>query len=422
MKTMLLRAGMLLGALLAVALGGVTTADASSDSAETIVELRIWQHVEDAEDIWVSARPQGGDWDTVGTVPLEFDGSAGGYLFRTGDLAVAGVEVRIWQSADDPERISVRACGAACPEHDLRNLNFWTPVGMLPVTLDEGFSRSGRYRYGELVVAIPPDNPGLLADREYLLASREALEGYGSNAALNWSAATRTTEWDGVVVEGTPPRVTKLLLSDRGLRGEVWGWLGNLTELTELRLDGNELRGMTPSKLSQLTKLTHLYLKGESIHGPCLPPPLRRVSNNDFDLPGMGRKRNCPAPPVVSFYYFAGEVGLGGAGTYQIDIGPSPVVFDVANSWIQVSEVIHDSSVGMAPRYRPIGRHYGYRLHFAVSVDWDEELWLFIDPDTGVEYDRFDDWGASYSVGHTRLNRLAASIWVDTTGILEDWE
>lgn len=394
----------------------VAEAADTASSDETIVELRIWLHVNDAEDVWVSARPQGGDWDTVGTIPLEFDGSAGGYLFRTGDFAVAGVEVRIWQSTDDPERISVRACGAACPEQDPRNPNFWTPVGMLPQPLDDGFSRSGRYRYGNLVVAIPPGNPGLLADREYLLVSREALEGHGE-AVLNWSPGTPVAEWDGVVVEGTPPRVTKLLLSDRGLKGEVWGWIGDLTELTELRLDGNNLRGMTPSKLSQLAKLTHLYF-GESVPGRCIPPRLRLVPNNDIP----SSKRDCPVPPVVSDYYFAGAVGVGGAGTYQIDLGFAPVIFDVAISWLQVGDVLHDSSAGHVPGARPIERLYGYRLHFANSWDWDRRVWLFINPRTGAEYDRFDNRGVAHRTSATDLNRLAASIWVDTTGVLETWE
>ena len=57
---------------------------------------------------------------------------------------------------------------------------------------------------------------------------------------LNWRAATAITpEWEGITVGGVLPRVTKLQLSDRGLQGELWGWLGNLTELRELRLDGN---------------------------------------------------------------------------------------------------------------------------------------------------------------------------------------
>ena len=84
-------------------------------------------------------------------------------------------------------------------------------------------------------------------------------EGAGG-AELDWSAGRLTADWEGITVAGTPPRVTGLDLAKRGLRGELWGYLGNLTELTELRLNGNALSGTIPSKLSLLTKLTHVYL------------------------------------------------------------------------------------------------------------------------------------------------------------------
>ena len=112
------------------------------------------------------------------------------------------------------------------------------------------------------------------------LALKDGLEGaYGPD--LNWRAATAIARWEGITVGGVPPRVTKLQLSDRGLRGEMWGWLGNLTELRELRLDGNHLHGRIPSKLGQLSNLTHLYLRGNSVTS-CVPPPLRTVPHHDI--------------------------------------------------------------------------------------------------------------------------------------------
>ena len=68
---------------------------------------------------------------------------------------------------------------------------------MIPLPLDDGHSRSGRYRYGDLTVAVPVGNPGLAADREYLLALRDALAGA---ATLNWSRGTATGEWEGVTL------------------------------------------------------------------------------------------------------------------------------------------------------------------------------------------------------------------------------
>ena len=37
------------------------------------VEVRVWQHVEDERDVYISARPAGGSWRTLGTIPLPLD-------------------------------------------------------------------------------------------------------------------------------------------------------------------------------------------------------------------------------------------------------------------------------------------------------------------------------------------------------------
>ena len=79
-SAMLRRATLTAGALLlaVIASVGVGVADAESeDSAggdtapvEVVIELRVWQDVHAAENIWVSARPAGGSWRTLGTIPL----------------------------------------------------------------------------------------------------------------------------------------------------------------------------------------------------------------------------------------------------------------------------------------------------------------------------------------------------------------
>lgn len=220
-------------------------------SGEIIVELRLWQHVDDARDTWISARPAGGRWDTLGTIPFPLDEGGGTELrhFHTfGDLTIAGTELRLWQRYRAPDLIFVRACPTPCPtretavaEADWRRdrgvleswpwQRGWNPLGMIPLPLDDGHSRSGSYRYGDLAVAVPVGNPGLEADREYLLALKDALVG---TAELNWNAGTPTSEWDGVTMAGAPPRVTELQLAHRGLDGEIWGWLGDLTELRKV--------------------------------------------------------------------------------------------------------------------------------------------------------------------------------------------
>ena len=71
-----LRTGVLftIAAVLSV-VASIATAEAEGEGVgETVVvELRIWQNVDDAEDIWLSARPAGGDWDDLGTFPFQFD-------------------------------------------------------------------------------------------------------------------------------------------------------------------------------------------------------------------------------------------------------------------------------------------------------------------------------------------------------------
>ena len=299
-------------ATLAGAVGTARAGDAPPVAAgETVViEMRIWQHVEDADNIWISARPRGGRWDTLGTIPLALDRHSSGYGLvsdhRYDDLAIAAVGLRVWQRVSEPASIYIQACPSACPPRNPGESLPWRPLGMIPLALDDGHSSSGRYRYGDLTVAVPRGNPGLLADREHLLALRDVLEGDGETE-LDWSASRAAADWAGVTVAGTPPRVTGLGLSERGLTGEIWGWLGDLTELTELRLDGNALTGTIPSKLSLLTQLTDTYLAGNDLDG-CVPPPLRRAANHDLDSLGLP---SCPAPAEVG-------VGYGGWAFEQI--------------------------------------------------------------------------------------------------------
>ena len=304
--------GMLLTAVVFAAAAGYDEPPAPESRAETvIIELRVWQHVDDAEDLWVSGRPKGGRWDTLGTIPLPQDGNSSAFAdiarHRFGDIPIAvGVLVwpgllqpervyvplglRVWQRLLEPERIYVQACARACPERVLFVPLPWRPLGMVPLPLDDGYDPSGLFRYGDLEIAVPRGNPGLLADREHLLALRDVFEGAGG-AELDWSAGRLTADWEGITVAGTPPRVTGLDLANRRLSGELWGYLGNLTELTELRLNGNALSGTIPSKLSLLTKLTHVYLGENQLQG-CVPPPLYTAADHDLGSLGL------PACPV----------------------------------------------------------------------------------------------------------------------------
>ena len=432
------------------ALGGKASAEdeGGSASGETIIELRIWQHIGDTEDVWLSARRKGGRWDALGTIPFPLvNHSSYRYVatfHRYADLAIGGVELRVWQRYSAPELIFVRACTSACPSYEYPPGSFgpefpdltegwsWTPLGMVPVPLDDGLSSSGNYRYGNVTIAVPAGNPGLLSDREHLLALRDAMAG---EATLHWSAGTPTAVWEGVVVEGVPPRVTRLQLQSRGLTGEIWGWLGELTELTALRLDGNQLTGAIPSKLSRLTKLTDLRLAGNDLQG-CVPPPLRAVEHHDWDLLDLPA---CSAPvwltedPLGDYKMnLPRDLTIGG-GTYRwhADTGRT-VIFDVMpglalNAFELVADPGDDRDFEYcAPCFEGLP---SYGLVLAPAGDghpwgparrWPPNTWVILDLWDGEETVRSHNLEAS-PLEATFAERIIASVWTTATGEQADW-
>ena len=119
------------------------------------------------------------------------------------------------------------------------------------------------------------DNPGLVSDCGALLLSRDMLAGA---ATLNWSADLPIVQWDGITVEGTPERVTKLMLQKMGLNGEIPGALGSLSNLTILQLAINELTGEIPAELGSLSDLYWLELRHNQLTGE-IPAELGNLSN-----------------------------------------------------------------------------------------------------------------------------------------------
>lgn len=138
-------------ALAAVAPGAAQEGDTAT------VEVRVWQDVGDELAIYVSARPAGGDWRTLGTIPLPLDdGTSSSGRFQYGDIALdvplpvradpATIEVRVWQDVGDSSSIFISARPA---EGD------WRILGTIPLPLDDGVSSSGRFRYGNISLAVP---------------------------------------------------------------------------------------------------------------------------------------------------------------------------------------------------------------------------------------------------------------------------
>ena len=130
-------------------------------------------------------------------------------------------------------------------------------------------------------VADAANQPGLVADCEALLETRDKLAGSGS---LNWSEDTPIAEWEGVTLSGTPQRVTRLRLHRKGLDGGVPADLGGLSGLVELSLYRNSLTGDIPAELGNLSNLRWLYLhsnkslEGDGLRGP-IPASFGNLAN-----------------------------------------------------------------------------------------------------------------------------------------------
>ena len=146
------------------------------------------------------------------------------------------------------------------------------------------------------VVPNAAGNPRLVSDCETLLAVGDSLAGTGT---LNWSDTSIAT-WDGVTIGGTPPRVTRLELPNRGLTGTLSPELGRLIDLKSLKLSANKLSGTIPAELGGLPNLKSLSLSRNQLTG-CIPAGLRDVPENDLKklrLPNCGQAQKMMGLPV----------------------------------------------------------------------------------------------------------------------------
>ena len=128
------------------------------------------------------------------------------------------------------------------------------------------------------IVKSPGENPGLVQDCETLIRLRDALAGA---AFLNWSADVEISEWNGLRVGGSPPRVTALILSrfkPLKLNGVIPRELGDLTGLEVLSLHSNQLTGGIPPELGKLANLRELSLAGNGLEGS-IPWELGMLAN-----------------------------------------------------------------------------------------------------------------------------------------------
>lgn len=117
------------------------------EAPEAAAEVRVWQRLSDPGAIHVSARRAGGRWSDAGTVPLPLDdGHSASGTYRYGDLAIAGVELRIWQHTAQERTLWISARPEGAP---------WAWFGTVPLALDGGYSADGSHRYGDVAIAEP---------------------------------------------------------------------------------------------------------------------------------------------------------------------------------------------------------------------------------------------------------------------------
>lgn len=65
-------------------------------------------------------------------------------------MSIINIEVRVWEDVRDPSRnyISARYEGGS-----------WRTLGTIRLSLTDGMSRSGRFRYGDIILAVPDTRP-----------------------------------------------------------------------------------------------------------------------------------------------------------------------------------------------------------------------------------------------------------------------
>ncbi len=148
---------------------------AAQGEATARIEVRVWQDVGDELDIQISARPADGSWRTLGTVPLPLDdGFSSTGRYRYGDVSLDVVprnwgsplivEVRVWQGLQDSRNIYISARGSR---------GSWDTLGTVRLPLDDGLSSDRQLRFGDISLGVP-----LPEARVTTLAGHPHLRGY----------------------------------------------------------------------------------------------------------------------------------------------------------------------------------------------------------------------------------------------------
>ncbi len=219
---------------------GVRADDEPEDSGPARVDVRVWQDVKDARAIFISARPSGRSWATLGTIPLPLDdGYSVSGRFRYGDISIvvplvdgsAGVDVRVLQDVNygNAIYISARLAGGS-----------WEALGTIPLPLADGHSASGRFRYGDITLSVPRlvRIAGTVTDLEGRPRKSVALGVFSSSTSrfgFGLGVAQSTTRDDGRFSFSVPVDSYYLRLTDTGAwLASYFGGEGQFAEVASL--------------------------------------------------------------------------------------------------------------------------------------------------------------------------------------------
>ena len=89
----------------------------------------------------------------------------------------ANVEVRVWEDVNDPERnfISARPEGGS-----------WSTLGTIRLPLTDGVSSSGRFRYGDITLAVPLPDASEAVALPRCLSEQDRFNRFNYNWFYNW--------------------------------------------------------------------------------------------------------------------------------------------------------------------------------------------------------------------------------------------